>query len=184
MKFPTKQYDIILADPPWAYYGQQDKWAAAAKFYNLMSDEEILNLKIKSIMSKRSVLFLWSTSPRLNFAIKCIRKWGLYYRGVAFVWVKTKTDGTPMKACGVRPSIIKPTTEFVLAASTIEKGRPLPLASEAVCQVVFAPRKQHSQKPIEVYERIEQLYPEMSKIELFARAKRQGWKRWGNEAPE
>ena len=26
-------YDVVLADPPWSYYGAPDKWGAAAKFY-------------------------------------------------------------------------------------------------------------------------------------------------------
>jgi len=28
---------------------------------------------------------------------------------------------------------------------------------------------------------IESLYPNLSKIELFARSRREGWKVWGNE---
>lgn len=182
MNFPSGKYDVILADPPWSYYGQQDKWGAAAKFYPTMSDEELRRLPIQVCLKKRSVVFLWATSPRLDAAIGLLHAWDLFYRGVAFVWVKTKRDGcTPIGAQGVRPSIVKPTTEFVLAASTVETGRPLPLASEAVSQVVLAPRAEHSRKPDEVHRRIEQLYPATSKLELFARRRVVGWDVWGNE---
>ena len=105
-------------------------------------------------------------------------------RGVAFVWVKTKKDGTPIAAQGVRPSIIKPLTEFVLVGSTERKGPPLPLADESICQTVFAPKTAHSRKPLEVQERIERMYPTASKLEMFSRSPlREGWDHWGNEVP-
>jgi hypothetical protein len=42
MTLPDQQYDVLLLDPPWSYHGQQDKWGAAAKFYDLMTDDERL----------------------------------------------------------------------------------------------------------------------------------------------
>lgn len=101
--------------------------------------------------------------------------------GVAFVWIKTKRDGSPIGAQGVRPSIVKPLTEFVLAASRVPNGRPMPLGSESVVQTVFAPRREHSRKPDEVRERIEQLYPDARRLEVFARTSAPGWDVWGNE---
>ena len=174
-------YDVILADPPWDHYGSPNKWAAAGKEYPLMTDEELLKFPIKDWMNDKSVLFLWATCPRLDFAVECIKSWGLEYRGVGFVWVKTKQDGTPIGAQGVRPSIVKPLTELCLCASSVKKGRPLPLGSEAVVQTVFAPRGRHSEKPAEVRTRIELLYPDSTKIELFARERVYGWDAWGLE---
>jgi N6-adenosine-specific RNA methylase IME4 len=176
-------YDVVVADPPWSYYGRQDKWAAAAKFYRLMSEEQIAALPIGALLQPRGVLFLWSTGPKLDVAIRCIAAWGLAYRGMAFVWVKTSRRGIPIRAQGVRPSITKPTTEFVLAASRVATGRPMPLASARVCQVVLAPRRAHSEKPPEVMARIEELYPDARRIELFARIRRDGWDAWGDELP-
>jgi N6-adenosine-specific RNA methylase IME4 len=40
----------------------------------------------------------------------------------------------------------------------------------------------HSRKPDEAYELIERMYPDLPKIELFARGQREGWAAWGNEA--
>jgi N6-adenosine-specific RNA methylase IME4 len=40
-----------------------------------------------------------------------------------------------------------------------------------------------SRKPDEAYELIEAMYPELPKIELFARSARKGWTVWGNQAP-
>lgn len=177
-----QKYDVVLADPPWEYYGQQDKWGAAAKFYETMSDQDILDFPLESYLKDTGVAFVWATSPRLDMAIDLLKARGLYYRGVAFVWIKTKKDGTPIKAQGVRPSIVKPLTEFVLAASKVKIGRPMQISSESVVQTVFAPKREHSRKPDEVQDRIDELYPKASKIELFARYARNGWDSWGDEA--
>ena len=174
-------YDVVLADPPWSYTGAQDKWAAAAKFYDTMSDGALLNFPLEEWLSPKGVAFIWATAPRLDFAIEFMKARGLHYRGVAFVWIKTKKDGTPMGAAGVRPSIVKPLTEFVIVGSRVAAGRPMKLASESVVQTVFAPRREHSRKPDAVQERIEDLYPTASKIELFARDPRPGGAAWGTE---
>lgn len=179
---PREKFDVVVADPPWSYYGQQDKWGAAAKFYPTMTNQEIFDLPMRQLLNPNGVLFLWSTSPKLDLAVLCLRKWKLHFRGVAFVWVKTrKSDGLPIGAQGVRPSVVKPTTEFVLAASKVRKGRPMPLADESIRQVVMAPKQEHSRKPDAVQERIETMYPNAKKLEMFARRKRPGWDSWGNE---
>jgi N6-adenosine-specific RNA methylase IME4 len=180
-ELPDRRYDVILADPPWSYYGQQDKWGAAAKFYATAPDEAIVRLPVPDLLSERGVLFLWATSPRLDVAMACLAEWRLYFRGVAFVWVKARRDGAPIGAQGVRPSIVKPTAEYVLAASRVARGRPLPLSDEGVPNVILAPKRAHSQKPEEVRDSIDRLYPDASKLELFARSERPGWDAWGNE---
>lgn len=178
---PDRRYDVILADPPWSYYGSQGKWGAAAKFYATAPDEAIGSLPIPDLLAPRGVLFLWATSPRLDVAMACLAAWRLHFRGVAFVWVKTRNDGVPIGAQGVRPSIVKPTTEYVLAASRVAKGRPMPLGDEGVSNTVLAPKRAHSQKPEAVRAQIERLYPHASRLELFARSERPGWDSWGNE---
>lgn len=178
---PDRRYDVILADPPWAYYGQQDKWGAAAKFYATAPDEAIVRLPVPDLLDERGVLFLWATSPRLDVAMACLAEWKLHFRGVAFVWVKARKDGGPIGAQGVRPSIVKPTAEYVLAASRVARGRPMKLGDEGVPNVILAPRRAHSQKPDEVTACIERLYPDASRLELFARTERPGWDAWGDE---
>ena len=181
MTLPNKTYDVVLMDPPWSYHGSQDKWGAAAKFYPTMTDQELMDLDVRSLLNKDSVVFMWATSPRLDFAIDLLRHWGLTFRGVSFVWVKTKKDGTPVGAQGVRPSIVKPTAEYVLAASLVEKGRPRKLHDESIRNVILEPKTEHSRKPDNVHRAIESMYPDASKIELFARREMSGWDVWGNE---
>lgn len=177
--FPTKTYDIVYADPPWFYYGSQIKDAAAAKHYPLMEQDELARLPVRSIMNKRAALFLWSTGPRLNFAVDLIERWGLFYRGVAYVWVKTNRRREVIRGQGVSPTFTKPTTEFVLAATTMPTGRPFPILDFAQAQVVMEPRGEHSAKPAVFRQQIEALCGSRSRIELFARESVPGWEAWG-----
>ena len=66
--------------------------------------------------------------------------------------------------------------ELCLSAT---KGKPKRV-SGGVHQVVMAPRREHSRKPDEVYERIEALYPGPY-LELFSRTSRTGWDAIGDE---
>jgi len=45
---------------------------------------------------------------------------------------------------------------------------------------IDAPRREHSRKPDEIYERIERLV-DGPYLEMFARQTRDGWDAWGNE---
>jgi N6-adenosine-specific RNA methylase IME4 len=60
---------------------------------------------------------------------------------------------------------------------------PAPLAHTLPPSVIHAPRREHSRKPDEAYQLIERIYPDLPKIELFARDARPGWSAWGNQAP-
>ena len=175
-------YDVIYADPPWNYPQQRPGGMNnAADHYDVMTLDDIAALPEWGLLNKPGVVFMWATSPLLAESIKLGEMLGLHYRGIEFVWVKTKKDGSPMGAAGVRPSIVKPLTELVLGFSNKRTGRPLPLSSESVVQTVFAPKREHSRKPDEVAERIESLYPSASKLEMFARTTRPGWDVFGNE---
>lgn len=180
--FPDKKYEVVYADPPWLYYGSQTKNAAAGKYYELMSKEEILSLPVRSIMEDKSALFLWATCPRLDWALDAIRAWDLNYRGVAYVWVKTRKDGVPLGARGVPPTFTKPTTELVLVATPQSRGRSLPILDLKQRQTVFSPVTRHSAKPPEVREAISRLVGCRTRVELFARGDVPGWEIWGNEA--
>jgi len=174
-------YDVILLDPPWYYYGSPNKMAAAGKHYSLMTDEEIGRLPVPDLLTKRGIVFIWTTSSTLARAMDLLSTWGLAYRGLAFDWIKVSKNGRPFGARGVRPSITKPITEQVICGSRVAKGRPLPLEDESIQQTIFAPVGRHSAKPEGVHAALERMYPGMRKLEMFARQPRDGWVCWGNE---
>jgi N6-adenosine-specific RNA methylase IME4 len=117
----------------------------------------------------------------LNFAVNLIEAWGLHYRGVAYVWVKTNSKGEPIRGQGVPPTFTKPTTEFLLAATTMPTGRPFPILDLGQGQVVMERRREHSRKPAIFRRLIEELCGRRSRIELFARDSANGWDAWGAE---
>jgi site-specific DNA-methyltransferase (adenine-specific) len=186
------KYEIIYADFPWRY----TSFGTAKLPYKTMSWKEIRLFDFKPFMAKNCVLFSWATGPYLEKQIRCGAQWakdsGLHYQGMAYVWIKTKKDGTPIGASGPRPRFVKPLTEFVLVYSTQSKKRTFPLLTEAQCQTGFWPepvyaskvaRGQHSRKPPEVRDRIVELLGKRKRIELFARERIRGWDGWGDEYP-
>lgn len=177
-----KEYPILVADPPWQYANDPMKPQAAGKHYKCMGLHELLT-EVRWPLAKPGILFLWATCPKLQEAMLLGDALGLHYRGVAFVWVKTKQDGTPVGAMGVRPSIVKPLTELVLAFSNKATGRPLPLSDESIRQTCFAPVTVHSEKPAAVQDAIDRMYPTLPKYEMFARRRRPGWDAMGDQLP-
>jgi N6-adenosine-specific RNA methylase IME4 len=175
------KYKLIYADPPWSYYGDPNKPQAAGKHYALMTTDAISRIPVRRWVTKEAACFMWATGPKLPEALVVMNAWGFHFRGVAYVWVKTRGDGTIIHGQGTRPTFVKPTTEFVLAGSTCKTGRPLPLLTEAQGQVVLAPRGAHSEKPPEVRRRIEELFGPVPRLEMFARHSPDDWDTWGNE---
>ena len=60
---------------------------------------------------------------------------------------------------------------------------PAAICGEQFPSVIFAPRGPHSEKPAIFAETIWRLYPNVPKLEMFARSRREGWDLWGNETP-
>lgn len=185
MNLRRNHYRIVLADPPWAYWGDPEKDQAAGKHYVCMPTEAISALDVGGIVARPAACFMWATGPKLPEALKVLAAWGFHYRGIAYVWVKTAQDGRIIHGQGVRPTFTKPTTELLLVGTTNPRGRALPLRTEAQGQVVLAPRpgNRHSAKPDVFRERIVELLGDVPRVELFARTAVPGWDRWGLEAP-
>lgn len=162
---PEGIFDVVLADPPWKYYFPLR--GAPDAHYPTMTKEDILGLDVPT--AKDSILFLWSTNPHLEDALDVIREWGFTYK-TNLVWVKDKI-GTGYYVRGKH--------ELLLIAT---KGKiPPPLEENRFPSVLYAPRKEHSAKPDEVYNYIEVMYPNRRYLELFARNPRENWTPWGLE---
>lgn len=190
------KHDIILCDPPWHYSNRKTGGersnktkfgGGASKHYPLMKDKELINMAdfVKSISADNARLFMWATNPRLDFATDLIQEWGFKYCTVWMTWIKTKKNTGfifPELGSGLiygPGGYTASNTEVVLLG---RKGKALPQTKRMTPSIFFHPREErHSQKPTIVHERIDQLYPEASKIELFARRPYPGWQVWGNE---
>ena len=173
----NNRYEIIYADPPWAYLwgkGKEGGHFSPEKHYKTMPTADICNLNIKRLANKNCVLFLWATMPCLPDAIQVIKSWGFKYKTCAFTWVKTKRDGTPLAGMG---SYTKSNTEICLLGM---RGH-IKSIDKTVRQIVMHPRLGHSVKPPVIRDKIVQLFGDIPRIELFARQKVSGWDCWGNE---
>lgn len=84
------KYQVIYADPPWAYrvWSKKGNGRSAESHYPTMSIEEIADLPVKELADENCALFLWVTFPLLREIWKVIDAWGFTYKSVAFVWIK------------------------------------------------------------------------------------------------
>jgi len=165
-ELPEGKYSVIYADPPWSYRNSGFNQSAASQ-YPTMSTDEICALDIEGLAVDDTVLFLWATSPLLPDAIRVIEAWGFEYKA-SMVWVKDKAPGMGWW--------INTKHELLLIAC---KGINHPEVK--LDSVIYSPITEHSKKPTEFYEALEKMYPNLNKVELFARTKRAGWSSWGNE---
>lgn len=177
------KYQVILADPPWLYYGDPNKNQAAGKHYSCMNLQQLSKLPVKSIAAKDAVLYMWATGPKLEESICLINNWGFKFRTVAHVWVKTTKTGSVIHGQGIRPSFVKQNAEYILVGSMGKPGRTLPLCSESTPQIVLhsRPDNLHSKKPNVFRDLVVETYGDVKRVELFCRFPALGWDAWGNE---
>jgi N6-adenosine-specific RNA methylase IME4/ParB-like chromosome segregation protein Spo0J len=171
MPLPTGQYAVIELDPPWSYEEQnlgapgnrnaEDKYAT-------MTLQEIADLPIADLAAENCHLYLWTTANHLRHSWELLEGWGFQYRSI-LVWHKSRIG---------MGHYYRNQAEFVLFGV---KGR-LPLLAHDKPNVFAweAPRV-HSIKPDGFYELVEECSPS-PRIRLFARAQREGWESWGNQA--
>jgi N6-adenosine-specific RNA methylase IME4 len=200
------KYKYIFADPPWEYNGWSTKdglpnrrakgrgLATAIYKGGVMNMKRIKQIPVADLCEPNAVLFLWVTLPRLEIAFDVARAWGFpKYSTTAFTWLKTN----PTVPEG---SIIDPEKDLKAGngywtMANMEPvllftrgSRPPQRAATGVKQPIIAPVKEHSEKPLESYRRIEKLMGFGKRpgnyLDLFARRYRRGWTALGDELDE
>ena len=165
------KFSIVYADPPWEYDFSPSDSRSVENQYPTMPLEDIKILPVEDVCSEDALLFLWCPPAFAKKAIAVLEAWGFSYR-TNMVWVK------PSIGAG---QWVRQQHELLLIG---RKGKfPTPEQEYRVPSVFEAERGKHSEKPPIVYGLIEQMYPDMRRIELFARDRREGWVAWGNQAP-
>ncbi len=169
---PSGTYKVILADPPWTYEFSQSPNRDLDNQYPTMTLDEICDLKVPDLARDDCILFMWTTSPKLEESFSVLNAWGFTYK-TCMVWVKDRI-GMGYYA--------RQKHEQLLIGTRGNPGVPEP--ANRPPSVIEAKRTRHSEKPGEFYEAIEAMYPldGKSHIELFCRKQRKGWDAWGNEA--
>lgn len=204
---PPGRYGCILADPPWQFATYSAKgrgrcpdgmrtntrgnFADGAnnrpeRHYATMGLGEIQALPIGDLAAKDCVLLLWAVDAMLPQALATGEAWGFRFKTVGFVWAKERrVDSTRGRdLADANEKRFPMGTGYWTRANPelcllFTRGKPKRL-SAAVRKLLIAPRREHSRKPDEQYERIEALVSGPY-LELFARTSRPGWTAWGNE---
>lgn len=203
------KFDLIYADPPWNWKARSPKGEdrSAKNHYPVMSLEDIKALPVSSIAGDPSVLVMWVIDPMLPQALEVAAAWGFKYATVGLYWIKTNRRAPIL----FEESILRFETVEILKYRrksffftglgyytranpeqawifTREKnpklkirGGGLKVKDHGVPRLLVAPVSRHSQKPEEARVRLERLFGEVSRVELFARSRRPGWEAWGNE---
>ncbi|EBW6823754.1 DNA methyltransferase [Salmonella enterica subsp. enterica serovar Tennessee] len=193
-------YQLIYVDPPWQY-GNKISNGAAENHYSTMSLAEIKRLPVWELAAENAVLAMWYTGTHNQEAIELAEAWGFTVRTMkGFTWVKLNQNAElrinkVLAEGGVTDfhdfldllnaetrmnggNHTRANTEDLLIAT---RGSGLERKHAGIKQVVYSQIGAHSEKPWEVRHRLERLYGDVSRIELFARDRWPGWDRWGNE---
>jgi N6-adenosine-specific RNA methylase IME4 len=170
---PDQRYGVIYADPPWKFAPYSEETGmdrAADNHYPTMDVAAICALEVPS--AKDCVLFLWATVPMLPQALEVMGAWGFEYKS-HFAWIKNKA-GTGFWARNKHELLLIGTRGSI----------PAPAHGEQYASAIEADRGKHSTKPFAFREMIEDMFPTLPKLEMFAREKFEGWDAWGNEVAE
>lgn len=167
------RHPIVLADPPWRYQHAESESRAIENQYPTMATLDICALTEREdfpAIQDDAVLFLWATAPKLREALAVMDAWGFEYRTNA-VWVKAQLG---------MGYWFRNRHELLLVG---RRGRFSPPTEDRRPGSVFdAPRAGHSVKPENVRQAIESMFPDVARVELFARERTEGWAVWGNQA--
>ena len=170
LSLPDKKYQIIYADPPYPIKWQGSNSIGTKPLeYPTMTISELCALPVKRIADDCSMLFIWTTNAFLPETLGIVKFWGFQYDKL-WTWCKpTGAGGHPRNA-----------TEHLMIA---RRGALIALDrhERAINNWTCAPTEGHSVKPQLFMDEIERLYPNVKRIELFARRKRLNWDCWGNE---
>lgn len=183
-------YKVILADPPWAFktFSAKGLGKSADMHYSTMGFDEIKALPVQDLAAKDCALFLWITDPMLFHGHDLMKAWGFKFKTVGFYWVKQNKDGTPFTGTGLWTRAnpeqvltnIQVSVDDTNQCHLASKGHPH-REGKGVQRLIVSPRREHSRKPDEIYDRIKTLMGDVTCLEMFSRQKRDGWTVWGDQ---
>lgn len=174
---PSGPFGCVLADPPWSFKSWSGKTGtphrSANDHYLTTETTALCDIPVADVAAKDCALFMWVVDSHIDQAIDLGRSWGFGLKTKAFTWVKTTKSGIPKIGMGYWT---RKQTEICLLFTRGKVKR----LDMGVRELIMSPRREHSRKPDEQYERIERLVAGPY-LELFARQARPGWAAWGNE---
>lgn len=164
-------FSVILADPPWLFASNSDAHPGknARGHYACMPLPEIASMPVPLLAARDALLLLWVTVPFAMQAQDVIAGWGFRYVSQV-VWIKDRI-GTGYWA--------RNRHEILIIAKSGEFPCPRPALFPD--SVIVGQQREHSRKPDQVHQTVDQRLGHLRRIELFARQRRAGWHSWGNQ---
>lgn len=188
------KFQVIVADPPWAFddslraMKSKTKRAAAAQ-YSTMSFDQIYGMKVEELAEPEGcILALWTPSAMLEHGLETIKRWGFVYKQ-QFIWVKIRrnalevtTDMNKMTRVGLG-RLFRQCHEVALIATRNKvpgKSVYANLQDRSQRSVSFDLNRGHSIKPPTLQDRLDTMFPNTRRLEMFARRNRPGWSSIGD----
>lgn len=199
---PAGPFGCILADPPWKFKTfsakgrdrcpdapvtrNQQRQNRPERHYATMSLDDIKAIPVASLAAKDCVLLMWAVDPMIPEALELGKSWGFTYKTVGFYWAKMRKETSTRHLLHEAPDhkMFPMGTGYWTRANPetcllFTRGKPKRVATD-VRKLIVSPRREHSRKPDEQYERIERLV-DGPYLELFARQAWPDWQAWGNQ---
>lgn len=165
------RFDVILADPPWAFSGNSEAKPGrnVRRHYPTMTLPQICALPVSMLAQRDALLLMWITAPLSHRTAEVCGAWG--FRPVSqVVWVKHRIGLGHWARARHELLVIATRGDF-----------PCPVPALFPDSVIEAPAREHSRKPDVVHALVDTRLPQARKVELFARQRRPGWVAWGND---
>lgn len=179
MTLTVKPYRTVVADPPWqptlgaTWNSRMTDKAGPQRFYNTLSVSEIIDLRPST--ADQAHFYIWGVTQHIDWTYKVARAWGAE-PVILLTWKKP----------GLGAGRFRCNTEHILVARKgPREGNPFGQGgrhAQATEGTFFEwPRGRHSEKPKEFFDLVDRLSPG-PKLEMYARAPRDGWAVWGNQS--
>ena len=174
------KYDLIYTDPPWKQNKGGKRKCRPNQGKELdyptldMFDIGIIHKYVfENLCKEKHNVFMWTIDKYLHESEQMMKELG-YELHARMIWDKEN---------GIAPAFtVRFSHEYLLWF--YKKGNILMPCEDMrgkYTTVLREPSSKHSKKPVCAYEMIENMFPNATKLEMFARQTRDGWDCWGNE---
>lgn len=173
-----QKFDVIVMDPPWQITFSTVTRGVQLSYQQL--EHTIIAQMPLQYVQNNGFMFMWVVASQLMNGIAMMKNWG--YKIINTInWIKVSKSGIYLPSHGY---YFQHNKETVLVG--LKGDPPEEMNCEAFKSLIVGPREvRQSQKPAALYEMIEEMFPGMMYLEVFARPHnlREGWVSIGIELP-
>lgn len=183
------KYNVIVADPPWGFDDGLKKMKSnvkrsAVSQYQTMTTKKICELPVRDLAdSEGCLLALWVPGSMILDGLDVMNAWGFKHKQI-FVWVKLKKDYAKENdwnnSTRVGMGRLFRQSHEIALLGTSGKSVYRFLKDKSQRSVAFDLNLGHSCKPVTLQHRLDKMFPDGKKIELFGRRPCVGWAVLGN----